>query len=219
MALSGISSYGTAAFDSGPKVVDAGFDNSEMSQDDFLKVLLADIQWQNPLEAKDVSEFINNSVKLREMEVLNSFETSVKALQGTSGSTQLLQASGLIGKTITYEGDGTVVKNGIGAAEFKLNTNADTVTLTLFDSAGALVDTVNYSDLKGGVSYPFAIDDASLENGYYTVRVEATQDGQSVGSSINSQAVVEGVTRNNGSLSAYFNDREVSLDSITQIGA
>ncbi len=219
MALNGISNAGTAAFDTGPKIVDAGFDNSEMSQDDFLKVLLADIQWQNPLEAKDVSEFINNSVKLREMEVLNSFETSVQALQGASGSTQLLQASGLIGKTITYDGDATIVKDGVGAAEFKLNTNADSVTLSLFDSAGALADTVNYSDLNGGVNYPFAIDNTSLADGYYSVRVEATLDGQSVGSTIKSQAVVEGVTRNNGSLSAYFNDKEVSLDSITQIGA
>lgn len=219
MALNGISSTGAAAFDTGQKVVDAGFDNSEMSQDDFLKVLLADIQWQNPLEAKDVSEFINNSVKLREMEVLNSFESSVKALEGSGDSTQLLQAAGLIGKTIAYEGDSTIVKDGVGSAEFRLDSNADAVTLSLYDTQGALVDTVNYTDLNGGISYPFAIEDASLKDGYYTVRIEATQDGQSVGYSINSQAVVEGVTRDNGTLSAYFDDMKVSLDSISQIGA
>jgi len=219
MALTGISSATASSYETTTNVVDAGFDNSEMSQDEFLKVLLADIQWQNPLEAKDVGEFINNSVKLREMEVLNSFENSVKALEGSNASTELLQASGLIGKTITYEGDSTVVQNGKGSAEFTLDSNADQVKVSLYDENGALIDSTLFSDLNGGVAYPFEVENAALPDGYYTVRVEATLDGQSVGSSVQSQAVVEGVTRKDGSLSAYFGDREVELDTITQIGA
>ena len=45
-----------------PKIVGPDFDNSKMSKDDFLKVLLANVQWQDPLEAADINEFISNSV-------------------------------------------------------------------------------------------------------------------------------------------------------------
>jgi flagellar basal-body rod modification protein FlgD len=215
MELSGVNS----AFTAEPKVVDAGFDNSKMEQDEFLKVLLADIQWQNPLEAKDISEFINNSVKLRQMEVLNNFESSVKALQGSSASETLLQASSLIGKTITYEGNDTYVHNGKGKAEFRLDGNAEHVTVSLFDSSGALVESNDFSNLSGGKSYPFEIDNPELADGYYTVVVDAQYGGEQVGTSLYSQAVVEGVTKKEGALSAYFGDDEVNIDTITQIGA
>ncbi len=217
MALTGISSLSTS--ETTAKVVDAGYDNSQMAQEDFLKVLLADMQWQNPLEAKDVGEFINNSIKLREMEVMNTFEKSVTALQGSDASNELLQASGLIGRTVTYEGDSTVVKAGKGYSEFTLASAADYVSVTLYDGDGKQVDSMVFSGLSGGATYPFEIDDTSLDDGYYTVRVEAMHGGESVAATVRSRAVVEGISRQDGSLSAYFNNEDIDLNSISQIGA
>lgn len=218
MELSGVSDA-TSLTDQGTPIVNGNFDNSEMSQDDFLQVLLADIQWQNPLDANDISDFIGNTLKLREMEVLNSFEESVSALESANDSSALLQASGMIGKTVQYEGNSTIVSDGEGSAEFTLDANADQVTLRLYDSDGALVDSATYADLQGGVVYPFEISDTSFPDGYYKVSVTASLNGESVDATVQSHGVVEGVTRDNGSLAVYFGDEEVELDSITQIGA
>jgi len=218
MELSGVSDA-TSFTDQGTPIVNGNFDNSEMSQDDFLQVLLADIQWQNPLDANDISDFIGNTLKLREMEVLNSFEESVSALESANDSSALLQASGMIGKTVQYEGNSTIVSDGEGSAVFTLDANADQVTLRLYDSDGALVDSATYADLQGGVVYPFEISDTSFPDGYYKVSVTASLNGESVDATVQSHGVVEGVTRDNGSLAVYFGDEEVELDSITQIGA
>ncbi|MEJ5173046.1 MAG: flagellar hook capping FlgD N-terminal domain-containing protein [Hydrogenothermaceae bacterium] len=83
-----------------PKVVDANYDNSKMSREDFLKVLLTDLQFQDPLNAKDISEFIDNTIKLKQMESFDAIQKLADAFSQYSGS--LLMASNLIGKTITY---------------------------------------------------------------------------------------------------------------------
>lgn len=92
------------------RIVEAGYDNSKMENEDFLKVLLADLQWQDPLQANDITDFIQNTVKLREMEVLNSFQETVELLKETNEANSLLYASGLIGKKVVYEGNQTFVE-------------------------------------------------------------------------------------------------------------
>ncbi|WP_457567710.1 flagellar hook assembly protein FlgD [Desulfurobacterium sp.] len=177
------------------KVVDANYDNSKMSQQDFLKVLLADLKWQDPLEAKDISDFIDNTVKLEELQTYDDFETSVKQLLEANQSNALLTASSLIGKVVRYEGNRTYLKGGSGYAEIKLSSAADTVKIEILDSSGNVVDSRVLYNLKGGVSYPVEIDNPSLPDGYYTVSVEATANGNPVDASVISQALITGVEK------------------------
>ncbi len=214
MELNGV----TSSIDSSPVIADANFDNSKMEQSDFLKVLLADMQWQNPLEAKDVSDFINNSIKLREMEVLNNFETAINVLQSANSSDALLQASGLIGQKISYEGSQTHIEAGKGTAEFKLDSNADLVKVTLLSDNGTIVQSQTFTDLQGRMTHPFEINDQSLEDGYYTVHIEASNQGNPVGSTTYGKALVEGIVKREGFLMAYFGSKEIDIDNITQIG-
>lgn len=92
-----------------PKIVDSNYDNSKMNREDFLKVLLTDLQFQDPLNAKDISEFIDNTIKLKQMESFDSIQKVAEMLSGFSSS--LLFASNLIGKNIKFgenEQSGTV---------------------------------------------------------------------------------------------------------------
>lgn len=201
-----------------PEIVQKGFDNSKMEQDEFLKVLLADIQWQDPLEAKDISDFINNSVKLREMEVFNTFESSLKNLNVANSSNSLLLASNLIGKKIKYEGADTYIQNGKGTVEFKLKDNADFVKITITDSNGQPVETKSFSNLKGNQEYPFEIDNKSLQDGYYHVYIEATRGDEKVESTIISEGLADGVVKEDGKIKILFGNTELDIDKIVQIG-
>ena len=215
MELNGINSYGS---DIEKKIVDAGYDNSKMEKDDFLKVLLADIKWQDPMEAKDVSEFINNTVKLREMEVLNSFESSVKALDSANASNALLMASNLINKEIKYEGDETYIKDGKTKVEFKLKENADTVKISIADRDGNIVETKTFTNLKAGKEYPFEVNNPNLKDGYYKVYINAQKDGKPVDSTIYSRALVDGVIRKDDQIKVLFGAKELEIEKILQIG-
>ncbi|WP_457621917.1 flagellar hook assembly protein FlgD [Persephonella sp.] len=200
------------------KIVEAGYDNSKMDNEDFLKVLLADLQWQDPLQANDITDFIQNTVKLREMEVLSSFQDTVELLKETNEANSLLYASGLIGKKVVYEGNQTYVENGKSTVTFQLEDNADIVNITVMDSEGNVVEAETFSYLQGGIEYPFEIDNPDLADGYYTIYIEASKDGNPVSSTVKSLGLVESVVKESDGIKVLFDGINVDLNSIVQIG-
>lgn len=201
-----------------PKIVDKNYDNSKMSNQDFLKVLLADLQWQDPLEAKDISEFINNSVKLREMEVLNDFQKTVELLKKVNESNALLYGSSLIGKKIFYEGNATYVKDGKSTVQFKLDDDAEVVNVVVMNQAGEVVDEKTFDNVKGKQIMTFKIENEKLPDGYYTVYVDAQKNGKKVKAKVYSQGLVESILREDGKIKAVFGNNKVDIDAIVQIG-
>lgn len=86
------------------------------------------------------------------------------------------------------------------------------------DKQGNVVETESFSNLQGGVDYPFEIDNPNLTDGYYTVYIEATKDGSPVKSSVKSLGLVESVVRESDGIKVLFDDINVDLNSIVQIG-
>ncbi len=200
------------------KVVDTNYDNSKMKNDDFLKVLLADLQWQDPLEAKDISQFIDNTVKLRQMEVLNNFQDTVDLLKNVNQTNALLYASNIINKQVVYEGNETYVKNGKSQVSFKLDQNAENVTITVLDRNGNVVESQTFQNLQAEKIYPFEINNPALSDGYYTVYVDAKNGEEVVSSTILSQGVVESVEKDGSKIYAVLNNQKIEIDKISQIG-
>jgi len=199
-----------------PKVVDANYDNSKMSQNDFLKVLLADLKWQDPMNAKDISDFIDNSVKLRQMESLDVIQKLVDTLSTFTNS--IVNASSMIGKKVKYEGNQTYVSQGQSNIEFKLNAPAQNVKVSLVDSNGNIVEQKEFTNLNGNTAYPLSIENQNLTDGYYKVLVSAKDSaGNDVQATIYSTGIVNGILKDNGSLSAKINNVNVSLDKILEI--
>ncbi len=207
----------TYSSDSHVKVVDANYDNAQMSQEDFLKVLLAELQWQDPLKAEDISDFIDNTVKLKELESYDTFQKSVDELLSANQANALLTASSLIGENVRYEGDQTYVKNGIGYADIKLDASADTVKIDILDNSGTIVESKTLYNLQGGVDYPLSIENSSLPDGYYTVSVQATSNGDSVNASVVSEAFITGVEKNSDG-TIVLNTDTFSIENSNLVG-
>jgi flagellar basal-body rod modification protein FlgD len=211
-----LTTFPDSATSNKPKVVDANYDNSKMSQDDFLKVLLADLKWQDPMNAKDISDFIDNSVKLRQMESLDSIQKLVDTLSTFTNS--IVNASSMIGKKVKYEGNQTYVSQGQSNIEFKLNAPAQNVKVSLIDSNGNIVEQKEFTNLNGNTTYPLSIENQNLTDGYYKVLVSAKDSaGNDVQATIYSTGIVNGILKDNGSLSAKINNINVSLDKILEI--
>jgi flagellar basal-body rod modification protein FlgD len=211
-----LTTFPDSATSNKPKVVDANYDNSKMSQNDFLKVLLADLKWQDPMNAKDISDFIDNSVKLRQMESLDSIQKLVDTLSTFTNS--IVNASSMIGKKVKYEGNQTYVSQGQSNIEFKLNAPAQNVKVSLVDSNGNIVEQKEFTNLNGNTTYPLSIENQNLTDGYYKVLISAKDSaGNDVQATIYSTGIVNGILKDNGSLSAKINNVNVSLDKILEI--
>ncbi|ACN99172.1 putative flagellar hook capping protein FlgD [Sulfurihydrogenibium azorense Az-Fu1] len=200
-----------------PKVVDANYDNSKISNSDFLKILLTDLQWQDPLNAKDISDFLDNTVKLRQMESLDSFQKLADALSKFTNS--ILTASSLIGKKVKYEGNQTYLENGKSQIEFKLEAPASLVKVSIIDQNGNVVEENTFKDLKGNTIYPYEINNTNLQNGYYRVSISAVDSqGKDVSYTLYSTGIVNSVYKDeNGSISAKIANDPVSMDKILEI--
>ena len=204
--------------DSQVKVVGSDYDNSKLDKQQFLKVLLATLQWQDPLQAEDISDFINNSVKLTEMEVLDNFEDSVNELKSSLKSAELFYATSFIGKEVLYKGDETYVSNGEGKFYFNLKNPAAYVEVVVKDPEGNVVETKTFTSLSAG-SYPVEINNPALPDGYYTVSVSAKDsDGNPISVEVESFAQVEGIRKQDDGIYLITSQTQIPFENVIGIG-
>lgn len=92
---------------------------SSLSSNDFLKLLVTQLQYQDPDSPADPSQFMAQTAQLTEVDKLNSIATQQSQLLATDLS---IQAAGLVGKTVNYRsaaGDllsGTVTSTTFGTS-------------------------------------------------------------------------------------------------------
>ncbi len=199
-------------------VHDVNYDNSKMNKEDFLKVLMANFQYQDPFKAQDISQFIDDTLNLRQLETMNKFEKAVDTLTSGSSSTLLLQASNLIDQKVFYEGDKTYIQSGSGEVKFKLDSDATNAKLIISDKDGNVVKEKDFTNLQGDKIYKYDIDDSSLKDGYYNVSVVAKNGENSIKPTIYSTAMITGIKRDNNNIVALYEYGDIDLNSITQIG-
>jgi flagellar basal-body rod modification protein FlgD len=82
-----------------------------LGKDDFLKLMVAQLKYQNPLSPSDQSQMMSQMAQFSMVEGINNVQATLRDM-GTTDS--ISQAVGLIGKQLTFlKDDGT---NGTGAA-------------------------------------------------------------------------------------------------------
>ena len=198
------------------EVFDANYDRSEMDQEGFLKVLLTSFQYQDPFETQDISKFIDNTVKLRELEVMRKFEDSVAML--SNNDTLFLNTTNLIGQKVLYRGDETYVEGGKSEVLFQLQKDAPQATLYFYDEEGEVIAQKSFRDLKANQKYSFELDDPQIADGYYKVSVVAKDGDEPIEAEIFSSAKVTGVKKDGSNILALFEKGEIGINDIEKIG-
>ena len=88
---------------------------SELGQVDFMKLIIAQMQNQNPLEPQKDSDFM---AQMAQFEALNQMKAMADGMKVLQGVTELNSAAAMIGKTITgKQVDGIAVTRDIVSRE------------------------------------------------------------------------------------------------------
>ncbi|HEX5225007.1 MAG TPA: flagellar hook capping FlgD N-terminal domain-containing protein [Solirubrobacteraceae bacterium] len=96
--------------------------NGILGQNDFLKLMIAQLQAQNPLEPGNTNEFLNELAQITQVEQITNLATS----------NQLSSAVNLIGHNVTYTLNGEVKSGAVQSAQ----SSASGVTVTVAGESG-----------------------------------------------------------------------------------
>ncbi|MEP3562895.1 MAG: flagellar hook capping FlgD N-terminal domain-containing protein, partial [Marinobacter sp.] len=73
---------------------------SELGKDAFMELMLAQMKNQNPLEPQDNGDFISQLAQFSSLEEMQNLTGTVGEVAGQFRSSQALQASAMVGKTV-----------------------------------------------------------------------------------------------------------------------
>ena len=155
----------------------------ELGKDQFLELLVAQMNNQDPLSPQENGEFIAQLAQFSTVEGIGNLNTSMESLLSGYQSSQALQASSMVGRTVIVPADQAVVATDAGLeGQLALQQNSTNVFVNIYDQAGSLVKTINLGSQEAGM-HDFTWDgtDASgnlAEPGIYTVEAMASIDGK-----------------------------------------
>jgi flagellar basal-body rod modification protein FlgD len=120
---------------------------------DFLTLMLAQLQNQDPTSPVDSNTFLTQLAQLSEVQGITSLNTSFSALSGSLSSNQALQASSLLGhQALVTSGTATLAANGTITGAVSVPQTTSQVTLNISDSTGALVGQINLGAQSAGLA-------------------------------------------------------------------
>ncbi|MDX1735615.1 MAG: flagellar hook assembly protein FlgD [Halioglobus sp.] len=172
---------------------------SELGQEDFLELMVAQLENQDPTKPMDNFQFLSQIAQFGTVEGIQGIQQGFEELSATLYANQTLQAAGLVGsKVMTESNIGVLAADEVFDASVDVPANNAGVTLYIQDMAGRLVHSRDLGVLPPGeVKVQWDGLDAAGNPalpGQYRVSAEATVAGQPLAAPVYTHAVVESVT-------------------------
>ena len=122
-----------------------------LGKEDFLNLLITQLQNQDPLNPTDSTEFTAQLAPFSSLEQLSNVHGNLEQLQNFQASTNNSQAVSLLGKEITASGNFLQLSDGepIGC-DFSLGRDAAEVVVNIYDSTGEFVKAFGSEDIAAG---------------------------------------------------------------------
>ncbi len=202
---------------------------NELSQGDFIELLVAQVQNQDPTKPMDPSEFMNQLTQSSMVNGINELQNSFDSLATKLSSDQSLQAANLVGRTVLLTSDqGYLPTSGSIAGQVNLDERASDVTLKIYNKQGEQIKTLPLgSNNAGAVQFKWdgIADDGSVaEAGNYLVTAEAFIDGQQQAVEVAMDYRIESININRntdgsqaGTLLNLASGESVSLSDVLEI--
>ena len=165
---------------------------SEATQDRFLKLLVTQLQNQDPLNPMDNAQMTTQLAQISTVTGIDKLNTTLNSMIDSVASSQNVQTAEMIGKSVLVAGSNLVLssstakdstgndvttKTAVGGV--KLASAADSVTVTIKDKSGNVVSVQNLGAQKAGVfnySWDGTTDAKTIaDDGTYTISVSALQ--------------------------------------------
>lgn len=177
-----------------PKVLPSdytpGVDN--LTSEDFLKIYMETLRYQDPFEAQDLSKMLDDMVKLNQVKFFNDMRSFTEGLKALFNQSTLISSLSLVGKDVIFS---TEEVNTVNGGQYYLLSPEDLSQATVkFFDGDQVVKEINM-DLKKGLNelnldglpkgqfkvkvFKEGLEDPSVQLGIKdTIRAAAVMNGQ-----------------------------------------
>lgn len=218
MEISGITGLGNIGTESGSETKK----RNELGKEEFLGLLLKQLSYQDPLNPMDSTEFTAQLTRFSSIEELANINDTLGDILSFQQSMQNATVTNMIGKDVKVSGN-SVYLNDTALLNYDLPEVADSLNISVFDSAGRLVHNADLGPAASGAgSYIWDGTDSSgnkLPDGVYNFRVDALDsEGNLLQSHTSSSGKVTGVSFKDGMTYLVLEGgREVYLSDVKYI--
>jgi flagellar basal-body rod modification protein FlgD len=167
----------------GKKQDDKKTGDDELGKDAFLELMITQMKNQNPLEPQGNAEFVAQLAQFSSLEGITNLNETVTKLAGGFQSSQALQASSLVGRTVKIETDKAYLPEGghvYGTVDLPYSTSG--VRINVYNDKKELVFQEDLGAQEAGevvFAWDGKLEDGTtLAAGRYTFEAIATHDGK-----------------------------------------
>lgn len=175
--------------------------NNELGQQDFLRLMLAQVQNQNPLEPQSNGEFLAQLAQFGVVDGIQKMNVGFEDLSDRLAGEQTLAAAQLLGREVLVPGNLRQTGSGLSGV-VKLPQPAERVDIEISDARGVTVYRATLDGRNGGeLAFAWNGRDADgelLPAGQYSVSARARMGSRTESLDTLLSAPVNGVTRDGG---------------------
>ncbi len=174
-------------------------DNNSLGQDEFMRLMVAQLSNQDPTKPLDNAEFLSQLAQFGTVNGITELQTSFSSLSSSLQSNQALQASTLVGRSVLVPSNTVNLESGgVVDGEIELSGSTGELNLLIKNSSGQVVKELGLgAQAEGDISFKWdGLDDsgAAVPAGQYSIVAEAAIDGETQVMGTLLQAKVDSVT-------------------------
>lgn len=198
---------------------------SALSVNDFLTLMTAQLQNQDPTQPLDPSTFVTQLAQFGTVSGIDAMQNSLSSLSSTLLANQAVSSVGLVGQTVLTQASSAQYTAGQSlAGAVQVPTGASAVAVTVTNSSGTVVQQISVSPTAGLNSFSWdgsTAGGAQAPSGSYSFQAIADVGGSSQAAQMYLGGTVSSISLNSASGSgATVNTPQlgsIALSNIQQI--
>ena len=153
--------------------------NSELGKNEFMELMIAQLNNQNPLEPQDNGEFISQLAQFSSLEEMQGLTSTVEDVASQFRSSQALQASAMVGKTVLAPSEiGILGADGTISGTIEVPASTGGLRVSIQSLSGELIRQMDLGSAEAGIqSFSWDGKDGNgnaLPQGSYRIVAEAS---------------------------------------------
>lgn len=150
-----------------------------LGQEDFMKLMMAQMKHQDPMKPMENGEFISQMAQFSSVKGLKDIKDSFNTLANALQSSQALQASSMVGRKVLVPGNATeLAADGVLRGAVEIPASSESVTVKIFNKAGEQVHAIDLgARTKGSIQFKWdgTVNGGAMKNNPAPEAISAVQ--------------------------------------------